>query len=123
MSSECPICYEEKTVEMTVARELMSCGHGICVDCYHKWCVEDRNTTCPSCRAEWTETATATGSYKHKLKILRKSLQIECLRQLHESEKRIDGWSLSKLDNKSRNKFKKRRDLTRESLIARINRM
>ena len=49
MSSECPICYDEKCLSS------VQCGHEFCMDCLHllydgEVCSPDTKRPCPLCR-------------------------------------------------------------------------
>jgi hypothetical protein len=46
---ECPLCMNPFVMAMTV-----QCGHSFCDECIHKWRLQEKRSTCPTCRMEIT---------------------------------------------------------------------
>ncbi|CAO2658717.1 Nn.00g064400.m01.CDS01 [Neocucurbitaria sp. VM-36] len=56
IEGECPICYDELEDKEVVVYCKASCGNNVHKDCMQKWMAMTRGkTTCPYCRAKWTE--------------------------------------------------------------------
>jgi hypothetical protein len=46
---ECPVCLFD---DIKVYKNFYTCSHPICYDCYYKWGDNNKNASCPLCRAQ-----------------------------------------------------------------------
>lgn len=64
-SDECCVCLDGFDNSSHERMFLKPCGHDMCVTCYHRWVIEEKNRSCPLCRAHIHEGVSAQSiSYK-----------------------------------------------------------
>ena len=89
---ECPVCYENLTIENVVN---LQCVHALCKTCFKNWVDDSDKNTCPVCRADILKSVT------HKLRFEKNIIKLQY--EIEVSNSRID--DIRKIYNTVQNKI------------------